>query len=80
MTTTIASFGDWTENTLDDATLHKMLLRHDSGVLLLPAPTLIEEVELITNQTIDFVCTGVQSLTPYLIIDAGSHFTEPTLA
>lgn len=76
---TIASFSDWHEKTLDDATLRSMLLKHDSGIWLMPAPTSVEELELINTQTVDLVWTGVQSLSPYLIIDAGNHFTEPTL-
>jgi pilus assembly protein CpaE len=76
---TIASFSDWHEKVLDDATLRSMLLKHESGIWLMPAPASVEELELITTQTVDLVWTGVQSLSPYLIIDAGSHFTEPTL-
>ena len=76
---TIAILSDWTEKSLDDATLRSMLLKHDSGVVLVPAPTSVEELELITTKTVDLVWSGVASLAPYLIIDAGSHISEQTL-
>jgi pilus assembly protein CpaE len=77
---TIASISDWAEATLDDSTLSNMLLRHSSGVLLMPAPVSIEELELVTTRTIDLVWSGVASLAPYLVIDNGSHLTDQTLA
>jgi pilus assembly protein CpaE len=76
---TIATISDWADRSLDDATLRSMLLRHDSGVLLMPAPTSVEELDLITPKVVDLAWLGVASLAPYLIIDAGSHLTEQTL-
>lgn len=75
----IASVSDWTETSLDEASLRNMLLKHDSGVLLMPAPASVEELELVTPKIIDLVWMGVASLAPYLIIDAGSHINEQTL-
>lgn len=77
---TIVSISDWAEAALDDTTLNSMLLKHESGVLLMPAPVSVEELELVTTRTIDLVWSGVVALAPYLIIDNGSHLTDQTLA
>ena len=75
----IATIADWTESSLDDNTLRSMLLKHESGVVLMPAPTSVEELDLITIKAVDLIWTGLVSMAPYVIIDAGSHFSEQTL-
>ena len=77
--TTIDSLVDWGEKTVDEATLRGMMLKHESGVWLMPASVSAEEAELVTAATIDLVWTGMQSMSPYLIIDAGNHFSDPIL-
>jgi len=76
---TIATLTDWTEKTVDESILRSMLLKHESGVSLMPAPANIEEAELINTHTLELAWPIVQTLTPYLIIDAGSHFSDPSL-
>jgi pilus assembly protein CpaE len=77
---TIATLNDWTEKTVDESILRSMLLKHESGVSLMPAPANIEEAELINAHTLELVWPTVQTLTPYLIIDAGNHFSDPILS
>jgi pilus assembly protein CpaE len=75
----IASFNDWTETTVDENVLRNMLLKHSSGVWLMPAAADAEESELITTKVMDLVWPQISALSPYLIIDAGNHFADPTL-
>jgi len=77
--TTLSTLTDWTEKTVDESILRSMLIKHESGVSLMPAALTVEEAELINTHTIDLVWPIVQTLTPYLIIDAGNHFSDPTL-
>jgi pilus assembly protein CpaE len=77
---TIATLNDRTEKTVDESILRSMLLKHESGVSLMPAPANIEEAELINAHTLELVWPTVQTLTPYLIIDAGNHFSDPILS
>jgi pilus assembly protein CpaE len=76
---TIATLNDWTEKTVDESILRSMLLKHESGVSLMPAPVNVEEAELINTHTLELAWPIVQTLTPYLIIDAGNHFSDPVL-
>lgn len=75
----ITSLSEWAEKTVDETILRSMLLKHESGVWLMPGAPGVEESELITAKTIDLVWPVVQTLAPYLIIDAGNHFSDPTL-
>jgi len=76
---TIASLSEWTDKTVDETILRSMLLKHDTGVWLMPAASGVEDSELITAKMVDLVWPVVQTLAPYLIIDAGNHFSDPTL-
>ena len=76
---TISTLTDWTEKTVDESVLRNMLLKHKSGVWLMPGAVGVEESELISSHTMDLVWPAVQTLAPYLIIDAGNHFSDPTL-
>lgn len=78
-TSTIASLSEWADSTLDEMTLRNMLVNHETKVNLIPAPSSIEEIELITPKVVDLVWSGATSLAPYLIIDAGGHISEQTL-
>lgn len=75
----ITSLSEWAEKTVDETILRSMLLKHESGVWLMPGAPGVEESELITAKTVDLVWPVVQTLSPYLIIDAGNHFSDPTL-
>ncbi|MHC1740804.1 MAG: response regulator [Anaerolineaceae bacterium] len=77
---TIATLSDWTEQIVDESILRSMLLKHDSGIWLMPDAPGVEESELINTHIVDLVWPVVQTLSPYLIIDAGNHFSDPTLS
>jgi len=77
---TIATLNDWTEPIVDENILRSMLLKHETGVWLMPAPTSVEEAELVNTKTIDLVWPTVQTLCPYLIVDTGNHFSDASLA
>ena len=77
---TIASLTDWTEPTVNENDLRNMLLKHESRVWLMPSAPSVEESKLISAHTFDLVWPAVQTLSPYLIIDVGNHFSDPTLA
>ncbi len=73
---TITSLQDWPEEAVDDKTLGSMLLAHETGIKLLPAPEAFEEGELVTPNIVDLVWSPLQNIAPYIIIDAGSHFSD----
>ena len=50
---TIASLTDWTEPIVDENVLRNMLLKHESGVWLMPSAPNVEESELISANTVD---------------------------
>lgn len=76
----ITSLSDWAEPTVDENVLRSMLLKHETGVWLMPGAPNVEESELINTKLIDLVWPEVLTMTPYLIIDAGNHFTDAVLS
>lgn len=76
---TLASLADWPEGSIEEGLLASMILDHDSGISLLPAPQFFEEGDLVTRSTIDLVWTPLQLLAPYIVVDAGNHFTDPII-
>jgi pilus assembly protein CpaE len=76
---TIASLSNWEGEIIDDKTVTDMLLRHESGVNLMPAPLKPAEAELITTKTIDLVWPFLQRNSAYIVVDAGNHFNDPVL-
>ncbi len=76
---TIASLSDWPENSIDDNQIEDMLIRHESGIKLMPAPVKPAEAELITPKTIDLVWPYLQGNSAYMVVDAGNHFNEAVL-
>jgi pilus assembly protein CpaE len=75
----LAAWGEKLVSSNDDTILSKMLMKHDSGVTLMPAPVSAAEAELVTTPVIDRVWTYLLAHFPYLVIDAGNHFSEATL-
>lgn len=76
---TLTALHGWNEQFLDESLLRSMLLQHETGIKLLPAPESFEEAELITPAVIDLVWSPLQTIAPYLIVDAGNHFSEPVI-
>ena len=65
---------------MDDSLIESMLLKHETGIKLMPAPDSAAEAELISAQTVDLMWPYMGTHFPYLVIDAGNHFTEPVLS
>ncbi|MDR3575775.1 MAG: response regulator [Anaerolineaceae bacterium] len=76
---TIASLSNWEGETIDDEVVAGMLLNHESGIKLMPAPDKPAEAELITTRTIDLVWPYLQGSSAYIVVDAGNHFNDPVL-
>ncbi len=70
---------NFSEQDMDDKLIEGMLIKHESGIKLLPAPDSAAEAELINSKTVDLVWPYLQSHFPYMVIDAGNHFTDAVL-
>lgn len=70
----------WNEPAIDEHLLRRMMLVHQTGIRLLPAPLSFEEADLIDNRIIDLIWPRLQLITPYIIVDAGNHFTDPVIS
>jgi pilus assembly protein CpaE len=77
---TLASLADWPEGSIEESLLGSMILAHASGISLLPSPQFFEEGDLVTRATVDLVWTPLQLLAPYIVVDAGNHFTDPIIS
>jgi pilus assembly protein CpaE len=77
---TLASLADWPEGSIEEGLLSSMILDHASGISLLPAPQFFEEGDLVTRSTVELVWTPLQLLAPFIMVDAGNHFTDPIIA
>ena len=76
---TLASLADWPEGSIEEGLLGSMILDHASGISLLPSPQFFEEGDLVTRATVDLVWTPLQMLSPFIVVDAGNHFTDPVI-
>jgi len=76
---TIASLANWQDEIVENKTIADMLIKHESGIKLMPAPFKPAEAELITTKTIDLVWSYLQGNSAYIVVDAGNHFTDPIL-
>jgi pilus assembly protein CpaE len=76
---TLASLSEKLESTKDDEILATLFMKHKSGVTLLPAPVSAAEAELVRASIIDHAWTYILAHFPYLVVDAGNHFTEETV-
>ncbi len=76
---TIASLSAWEEEFIEDKVVADMLIKHESGIKLMPAPHKPAEAELITTKTIDLVWPYLQRNSAYIVVDAGNHFNDPVL-
>lgn len=76
---TLASLHDWPDESMDENLFAQLLIKHESGVRLMPAPVSPAEAELVTARTVDLVWSYLQGNSSYLIVDAGNHFTDPVM-
>jgi pilus assembly protein CpaE len=75
----LVSLSGWNEATVDDHVIQELLVSHESGIKLFPAPITAAESELITSKVIDLAWPYLQGNSNYLVIDGGNHFTDPLL-
>jgi pilus assembly protein CpaE len=66
--------------TFEPEAIEPLLLNHESGMQLLPAPVSPAEAELITPAVIDRIWPYFCAAYPFVVIDAGSELNEVTLA
>jgi pilus assembly protein CpaE len=76
---TLTSLAKWPEDSVEETLLADMLLKHDSGIELMPAPTSASDAELVTPQVIDLIYPYLVSNFAYLVVDGGNHFTDAVL-
>jgi len=76
---TLASMHDWPDESVDEELLEQFLIKHESGIRLMPAPVSPAEAELITPRTVDLAWSYLQGHSSYLVVDAGSQFSEAVM-
>ncbi|RME74662.1 MAG: response regulator, partial [Chloroflexi bacterium] len=76
---TLAALTDWDSDTVDPDTMNNLMLKHESGIELLPAPLSPVEAELVTSGVIDLVWPRLLERYSYLVVDAGSQLVDPVL-
>ena len=67
------------EATLDVATVEGMLTPHDSGVMVLAAPSLPDARDRVTGALVTRVLKTLQERFDYVVVDSAPTFDEPTL-
>jgi pilus assembly protein CpaE len=76
---TLSFLADLDTPTVDVDTIESLLLRHETGVKVLPAPHHPAEAELVTPVVLDRVWPYLRAAYPFIIIDGGSQLTESIL-
>jgi pilus assembly protein CpaE len=76
---TLTSLADWPEDAVEDRSLADMLIKHESGIELMPAPQTASEAELVTPHVVDLVFPFLVSNYAFLVVDGGNHFTDAAL-
>jgi len=64
---------------IDETIVQKLLLKHKSGVRLLPAPDSPVQAERVKPETIDRVWPYLSFAYPMMVVDGGHTLTETTL-
>jgi pilus assembly protein CpaE len=65
---------------VDDIFLHSTLMRHQSGLFLLGAPTDIEEADLVSHEDVQLALRLLRVQFRYIVVDTPRTITGPTLA
>jgi pilus assembly protein CpaE len=64
---------------VDEAMLAQFLIKHSSGIQLMPAPVSPAEAEWVTPRSVDQAWSYLQGNSSYLVVDAGNQFTEAAM-
>jgi pilus assembly protein CpaE len=76
---TLTSLAEWPEDSVEEKILADMLMKHESGIELMPAPQTASEAELVTARVVDLVFPSLVSNFAFLVVDGGNHFTDAVL-
>lgn len=76
---TLTSLVDWPDDSVEDQILADMLVKHTSGIELMPAPQTASEGELVTPHLVDLIFPYMVSNFAFLVVDGGNHFTDAVL-
>jgi len=76
---TLSDLVDWEEESVETEVLDKLLLSHESGVRLLPAPLSPIGGESITAPVLDKAWPYLRSTSQFVVVDAGSELNEAAL-
>jgi len=76
---TLASLHDWPDERIEESLLTQMIVKHETGIHLMPGPLSPTEAELVTPKTVDQVHSYLQGNSAYLVVDAGSSFSETAM-
>ena len=75
----IGMLADWAEDTLDNEVLDKLLVKHESGIRLLPGCASFSETASLSPRIVDLIWPCLQARSLYIVVDAGNHFTDVNL-
>ena len=64
---------------LDQQLINQVVVRHKSGIHVLPSPNSVEGAESIEPADLFSVLQGIQDVFPNIVIDAGNHLDENTV-
>jgi pilus assembly protein CpaE len=65
---------------VDEVFLHGALTRHESGVIVLPAPLQMEEADTIGHEQVETALRVLRSQCRYVIVDTARTLTDASLA
>lgn len=75
----LSTLVNWEESVMEAETIERLLLKHKSGVKLLPGALSTVEAELVTPAVVDRVWPYLRATYPYIVIDAGRELNEVAL-
>jgi MinD-like ATPase involved in chromosome partitioning or flagellar assembly len=76
---TISTFANFPDEVVEKRDIANLIIKHKTGVNLLPAPVSALDAELITPRVINLLWPHLQTLAAYLVVDAGNHFSDANL-
>jgi pilus assembly protein CpaE len=76
---TLTSLHDWPDDAVEESLMAQLLTKHETGIQLMSAPLSPADAELVTPRTVDQVWSYLQGNSSYLVVDAGSQFTDAVM-
>ncbi|MCB0207944.1 MAG: response regulator [Anaerolineae bacterium] len=72
----LSTLVNWDDSVMDADTIEQLLVKHKTGVKLLPGTLSPLEAELVTPGVIDRVWPYLRAKYPFIVVDAGRELTE----